>query len=121
MNELPLSGLIIPIFFITVVLSFVTAADSMTSTVALISVRDDSIEKQEAPGIVKIAWALLMGLIAWLVVSFAKIDGIKMVATIAGIPAAILVIAQTFSLWKMLRNHVNEKPKESIENREKTS
>jgi choline/carnitine/betaine transport len=121
LNELPLSGLIIPIFFITVVLSFVTAADSMTSTVALISVRDDSIEKQEAPGIVKIAWALLMGLIAWLVVSFAKIDGIKMVATIAGIPAAIVVIAQTFSLWKMLRNHVNEKPKESIENREKTS
>ena len=119
LSELPLSGVIIPIFFITVILSFVTAADSMTSTVALISVKDDSIEKQEAPGIVKISWALLMGLIAWLVVSFAKIDGIKMVATIAGIPAVVVVIAQTYSLWKMFKSH--ESNKMSVDINEKKS
>lgn len=104
LGYLPLAKIIIPIFFVTIVLSFVTAADSMTSTVSLISTSEET-ENQEAPGVIKIAWGIVMGLIAWLVVSFAKIDGIKMVATVAGIPAAFLVVVQVFSVWKMVKNH----------------
>jgi choline/carnitine/betaine transport len=105
LGNLPFSQIIIPIFFLTIILSFVTAADSMTSTVALISVEGGANDSQEAPAGVKIAWALIMGLIAWVVISFAKIDGIKMVATIVGVPAAILVVAQGFSLWRMVKSH----------------
>lgn len=105
LGHLPLAKIVIPIFFITIILSFVTAADSMTSTVALICARDESIEEQEAPALIKILWGVVMGVIAWVAIAFARIDGIKMTSTIAGVPALLLVLTQMVSIWFMVRNH----------------
>lgn len=44
-----------------------------------------------------------MGFIAWLVITFAKIDGLRTVVTLAAAPAALIVIAQAVSSYLMLK------------------
>lgn len=102
---LPLAKITVPLFFIVIVLSFSTAADSMTSTVALMCTRQEAVEEgEEAPAPIKLAWGIVMGLIAWLVITFAKIDGLRTVVTLAAAPAAIVVVLQAVSSYKMLKN-----------------
>jgi choline-glycine betaine transporter len=107
-NYLPLSRFLVVIFFLTALLSFVTAADSMTSTIAIISSKDSADGSGEAPVSLKIIWGLVMGAIAWAVITFAKIDGFKMTSMIFGIPAAVVVMLQGYCVVKMLRE--NESP-----------
>ncbi|WP_338126619.1 hypothetical protein [Cloacibacillus porcorum] len=52
---------------------------------------------------IKLAWGILMGFIAWLVITFAKIDGLRTVVTLAAAPAALIVIAQAVSSYLMLK------------------
>lgn len=104
LNFLPLAKITVPIFFVVIVLSFSTAADSMTSTVALMCTAPDAVEDgEEAPAVIKLAWGILMGFIAWLVITFAKIDGLRTVVTLAAAPAALIVIAQAVSSYMMLK------------------
>ena len=104
LNFLPLAKITVPIFFVVIVLSFSTAADSMTSTVALMCTAQDAVEEgEEAPAVIKLSWGILMGLIAWLVITFAKIDGLRTVVTLAAAPAALIVIAQAAASYKMLK------------------
>ena len=104
LNFLPLAKITVPIFFVVIVLSFSTAADSMTSTVALMCTAPDAVQEgEEAPAVIKLAWGILMGFIAWLVITFAKIDGLRTVVTLAAAPAALIVIAQAVSSYLMLK------------------
>ena len=103
---LPIAKITVPLFFVAIVLSFSTAADSMTSTVALMCTVPEAVQDgEEAPAVIKISWGLLMGLIAWMVITFAKIDGLRTVVTLAGAPAAVVVMFQAISSYTMLRDH----------------
>ena len=106
LDFLPFAKITVPIFFVAIVLSFSTAADSMTSTVALMCTVPEAVQEgEEAPAVIKISWGLLMGLIAWMVITFAKIDGLRTIVTLAGAPAAIIVMFQAIASYKMLRDH----------------
>lgn len=110
LDFLPLAKITIPLFFAAIILSFSTAADSMTSTVALMCTQPEAVEAgEEAPAIIKISWGIVMGLIAWMVITFAKIDGLRTVVTLAGAPAALVVMFQAMASYKMLHEHVEEK------------
>lgn len=87
----PFSNIVKPIILVLIILSFVTLADSMTSTVALMTIRDN-IGVNEAPVFIKLMWGLIMGGSALIFTLTGNIDGIKILKTFAGFPILILGI-----------------------------
>lgn len=101
-GQFPLSSIMVPMFLFTIMISFVTLADSMTSVVAAMSTKGLTPEDAEAPAYLKIIWGVVMGTMAWVMVGFAGIDGVKMVSTLAGFPIMFLMIFMAISLVKGL-------------------
>jgi choline-glycine betaine transporter len=100
----PLAVLLKPIMLIIVALSFVTLADSMTSTIALMTIKHNEGVK-EAPMQIKLAWGVLMGATSFIFVLNGGLDGIKVVKTIAGFPILFveMAIAITFLIYIIRR------------------
>ncbi len=92
LEAFPLFSLTKPIMLIIVSLSFVTLADSMTSTVSLMTIKRNE-DVKEAPSIIKLSWGLLMGCTSIVFVLNGGLDGIKVVKTIAGFPILFVEIA----------------------------
>ena len=84
---------------------FVTSADSNTTAMAAISSSGITPENSEGGLLVKIAWGATVGLVAWVMITFADIDGIKIISTLGGFPAAILLVLVCGSLVKVLFNY----------------
>lgn len=104
LGDLPFAVLIIPFYLFIVFISFVTAADSNISAMGSISSTGITPETPE-PGIwIKVTWGVTIATIAWIMISFAKIDGIKMLSNLGGVPALILGLLIVFSLMKVARN-----------------
>ena len=101
----PLAALIKPIMLIIVALSFVTLADSMTSTVSLMTIKSNE-GVAEAPMQIKLAWGLLMWTTSFIFVLNGGLDGIKVVKTIAGFPILFVEIGimVTFLIYAIRRS-----------------
>ena len=104
-QKLPFAPIVSGFFLLIAFLSYVTAADSNTTAMGGISARDISLENPEPPLLIKIAWGATVGVIAWVMVAFAGIDGIKMASNLGGFPALFLIIAVAFSLIKLAQQH----------------
>lgn len=104
-QRLPIAPIISGIFLLIAFLSYVTAADSNTTAMGGISVKGISLENPEPPLLIKIVWGATVGVIAWVMVAFAGIDGIKMASNLGGFPALFLIIAVAFSLIKLAQQH----------------
>lgn len=91
-EAIPLSFILKPIILLLIVLSFVTLADSMTSTISLISLKENN-DIDEAPMSIKLIWGILIGVAALVFTLTGSIDGIKIIKTIAGFPILIIGIA----------------------------
>lgn len=104
-QKFPLAEVISGIFLMITYLSYVTAADSNTTAMGGISVTELDQKTNEPPLAIKVIWGVTVGIIAWVMVSYAGIDGIKMAANLGGFPALFLVIAVAFSLVKLVRNY----------------
>ena len=88
-ETIPFSSILKPIFLLLIILSFVTLADSMTSTVSLITIKNNN-DVNEAPATIKLMWGLIMGGAALIFTLTGNISGIKIVKTIAGFPILIM-------------------------------
>lgn len=97
-EAIPFSQVVKPAVLVLITLSFVTLADSMTSTVALMTIRDNR-GVREAPTAVKLFWGILMGAAALVFTLTGNIEGIKIVKTIAGFPILLLGIAMVVLFW----------------------
>lgn len=102
-RSFPFSDIVIPILTFTVFLSFVTAADSTTNAMANLCVSTARRGTGEPPKTIKIILGVLIGLISIIMVTGKGVDGIKILSTIAGLPAAILIAAVGISLIKVMR------------------
>lgn len=91
-EALPFSWAIKPLVLLLIGVSFVTLADSMTSTISQISLKSTDGDK-EAPVFVKLMWAVLIGAASLVFTLTGSIDGIKIVKTIAGFPILLVGIA----------------------------
>lgn len=91
-EAIPLSFILKPVILILIILSFVTLADSMTSTISLITLKDNK-NVDEAPMSIKLMWGILMGATALVFTLTGSIDGIKIIKTMAGFPILIIGIA----------------------------
>jgi glycine betaine transporter len=103
--KLPFTTVISGIFLFIAFLSYVTAADSNTTAMGGISATGISPSNPEPPLWIKIAWGATVGIIAWVMVAFAGIDGIKMASNLGGFPALFLILAVAFSLIKLAQQH----------------
>ncbi len=93
---LPLAGIIRPLMLFTIFVSFVTLADSMTSTVSILSIEDSTPQDRsttEAPIAMKLFWGVLVGATSLVFMFIGGLDGIKVVKTIAGVPILFLEVA----------------------------
>ena len=93
---LPLAEIIRPLMLFTIFVSFVTLADSMTSTVSILSIKDSNPQDRntiEAPVSMKLFWGVLVGTTSLVFMFIGGLDGIKVVKTIAGVPILFLEFA----------------------------
>jgi glycine betaine transporter len=98
LSYFPLVEFLIPVFLLATFLSFVTAADSNTSAMGGLSSTGISPGSPEPSRLIKIVWGVMIGLIAWVMISFAHIDGIRMLSTLGGLPALFLCLGATICI-----------------------
>lgn len=90
------------IFFgIGMFLSYVTAADSSTEAMASLSTKGKLEDEFHVDTKLKIFWGILLGVISWIMISFSGIEGVRMISTIGGAPAFVLLIFASISLLKI--------------------
>ena len=104
-SHLPGARIVTVLFVGVSFLSFVTAADSNTSAMGGISATGISPDSPEPPMSIKILWGVSVGLIAWIMVSFRGIEGIKMTSNLGGFPAMFVLLAVTVALLVMVVKH----------------
>jgi choline-glycine betaine transporter len=102
---------------ITVFISIVTMADSMTSTVASLSTTAAHQEDKEPPATMKIFWGVVMSSVAIINLisgsgggEISGIDATKQIATVAGFPILFLMVLMAFTIsWMIIRHSRGEK------------
>lgn len=103
MEYFPLSWVLIPILLFTFVLSFSTAADSLSATIAAICTKDIN-ATEESPKSLKIIWGISIGIIAFVMAAFGGgeqgIDGIKYLAAAGGFTVVFLFLLVVISAIK---------------------
>lgn len=106
-EALPLSSLWSAAFVILSFICFVTAADSNTEAIAGICQKDNNhetiVQEERRPATLKlkIIWASLIGLTAWIMVTFSGVDGVRMLSNLGGLPALFIVLLMNIALILM--------------------
>ncbi len=98
LESLPFGTILVGFYLLSAFVCFVTSADSNTTAMASISSRGVTLENPEGDLKVKVAWGMLVGATAWVMISFADVEGIRMISTLGGFPAAILLFLIMASL-----------------------
>ncbi|MEM1323938.1 MAG: BCCT family transporter [Bacteroidota bacterium] len=102
LSELPLGQFASIFTLIIIFISYVTAADSNISAMSAISSRGISPENPEAPLWIKTVWGGLIGTIAWVMITSAGIDGIRLLSILGGFPALFIMIVVAGGLLRLL-------------------
>jgi choline-glycine betaine transporter len=101
-ETLPMKGMIAVVFLFTAFLSYVTAADSNTEAMGGISSTGISPDTPSPPKFIKVLWGITIGAVAFIMISLAGVDGVKMLSNLGGLPALFLIIAINTGLIKVL-------------------
>lgn len=104
LENLPLSWILIPLVMVTLIVSFSTAADVMTTTIASLCTRNLK-HGEEPPTWQKLLWGLSIGTIAFFMVAFAGgvqgVDGVKYLAAAGGAMVLFIFVLQVISAIKV--------------------
>lgn len=104
-RQMPFAGVWIPLLLFIAYISYVTAADSQTDAIGNLCTRGLTADSDLNTGVsMKVLWGVIVGIVSWVMVSFVGIDGIKMLSNLGGLPALIVVLLATGSLWRWLKN-----------------
>ena len=102
----PLTVGVIGFYVLSLFICFVTSADSNTTAMAAISSTGISPENPEGNIVVKVIWGATVGIVAWVMISFAGgVEGIKIISTLGGFPAAILFLVVIGALVRVVLSH----------------
>lgn len=105
LENFPMATVLIPVIIFTFILSFATAADSLSATIATICTEGITAE-DESPKSLKIIWGLSIGVIAYIMVAFGGgaqgIEGIKYLAAAGGFLVIFLFMLVVASALKTL-------------------
>lgn len=112
--NLPLSAFWSIGFILLSFVCFVTAADSNTEAIAGICHKSDShlsVEQEvrnPATFRLKIIWASLIGITAWVMVTFSGVDGVRMLSNLGGLPALLIVLTLNVALIRMGTKYIGQ-------------
>lgn len=102
-DRLPLSDLMTFILLFVAFISFVTAADSNTDAIGNLCTINITMDNINGASIsMKILWGMIIGMMAWVMISFVGIEGVKMLSNLGGLPALIIITATSLTLVKWL-------------------
>ncbi len=101
-EQLPWVSLTAVLFLVLIFLSYVTAADSNVSAMSALCVKDIRPDSAEAPIAIKLTWATVIGVTSWTLVSFAGMDGIRLISTLGGFPAMLIFILAAVGLLRLV-------------------
>ena len=111
-NNLPLSTILSVVFMITAFLSVVTLCESMTTTVASITLTGEDVAAEEPPAKIKIFWGIVMASLAFVNILVAGITGnttginaTKLLAITCAFPLLFVVVAMAISCFKLLGSY----------------
>lgn len=104
LNSLPLSEIIIILFLIVLLISFVTAANSNTNAMSSLCTTGLTPDDTESPAILKIIWGVTIGAVCFIMLVSYGVDGIKKLSNLGGFPDAVLMIVFMISWIKILLN-----------------
>ncbi len=94
---MPAAEVLVPLFLVMSFLSFVTAADSNTLSIVTLCTRHSNAALERR---LKIMWGVLLGLTAWLMITVAGIDGLRILSAVGGLPALLILIAYIAALMR---------------------
>jgi len=112
-QQFPLGIPLIVLFLVIIIISFITTADSMTTSIAILTTSGFATEDAEPPLYQKVMWGIIMGALAWVMICFAGVDGTKMLATLATFPVLFVVILFIGSAVKGMNKALAEQEKEA--------
>lgn len=110
-NQVPLTILVKPFMLIIIAISFITLANSMSSTIASMTMHGVK-ESEEAHFGLKPVWGVLILATSLLFTLTGGIDSIKMVKAFAGFPIVFVGIAM---VWGFAR-HMSKRPGDAQRN-----
>lgn len=113
--QFPMGMFLVVVFLVIIIVSFITMADSMTSVAAIMSTKGFHHEEGEPPMFLKIIWGSIMGVLAWVMIAVAGIDGVKMIGTIASFPLLVVVMLMVIASLKGAHSISKEK-QEDLDN-----
>ena len=116
-EALPLTGLVVALFVFATFISFVTAMDSNTHSIADVSLKSEPITYQEASEptsndeapshkakmSVKLFWGVLIGMVSWVMTATNGIDGVRILSNLGGAPGLMILIGCAIALVRMMR------------------
>ena len=107
LDYLPLTAVMIPALLLVSFISYVTAADSNTEAISQIckththEMTEVDETEPSAPRL-KILWVILICVMAWIMVAFSGIDGVRMLSNVGGVPALFIVLGLQACLIRMV-------------------
>lgn len=106
----PFAAIIAALFVVLTFISFVTAMDSNTHSIAAVCLRPAKSEEEQRRSAmpVKIFWGALVGAVAWVMTSTTGIDGVRMLSNLGGAPGLLILIAMGAVLLVMQLRWMNE-------------
>ena len=93
-EALPFAGIVAILFVSLTFISFVTAMDSNTHSIAGICMKKGAEqEEQRSVLLVKVFWGALVGAVAFVMTATTGIEGIRMLSNLGGLPGLFILIA----------------------------
>ncbi|MEE2690409.1 MAG: BCCT family transporter [Pseudomonadota bacterium] len=101
---LPLAGIVQAVFVGLVFISFVTAMDSTTHSVAEVCLKRAAPGGEHGPlGLrIKIFWGVLIGLISWTMTATTGVAGVRMLSNLGGLPGVLILIGSGGFLARLI-------------------
>ncbi|GAA0178388.1 BCCT family transporter [Clostridium sediminicola] len=103
-TKYPLSTIVIPFYMIAIFISFVTCVDSNVTAMSSLASTNFTPDHSVSPHGVKIILGGLLLAITWIMLTFANLQGVKILANLGGFPALFIEIIIIVGLVKILKN-----------------
>lgn len=90
------------LYILAIFISYVTAADSSTDALASLSMKRANDDPFKSDTNLKILWGTLIAFLAWIMITFSGIDGVRMLSVMGGLPALFFLLLVSVSLILVL-------------------
>lgn len=102
-SNLPLAGVVGVVFVLATFISFVTAMDSNTHSIAAVTMKGDADAPISRPTVmgVKVFWGVLVGAVAFIMTATTGIAGVKMLSNLGGLPGLFILLLMGGALIMM--------------------